>query len=64
MYAKGFRVLLGLFNDGFIDYLFDLVEQTRHMQDESLNYSLIKLIVSLCPPPRNGRLISDLGRFK
>ena len=36
----------GLFDDAFIDYLFDLVEQTRHMQDETLNYSLIKLIVS------------------
>lgn len=38
--------LAGLFDDNFIDYLFDLVEQTRHMQDECLNYSLIKLIVS------------------
>lgn len=39
--------ITGMFDEAFIDYLFDLVEQTRHMQDESLNYSLIKLIVSL-----------------
>ena len=38
-------LLKGIFDDNFIDYLFDLVEQTRHMQDETLNYSLIKLIV-------------------
>ncbi|KAI5117908.1 hypothetical protein M0805_003602 [Coniferiporia weirii] len=38
---------LRLFDDDFIDHLFDLVEQTRHMQDESLNYSLIRLIVAL-----------------
>ncbi|TFK85914.1 hypothetical protein K466DRAFT_600765 [Polyporus arcularius HHB13444] len=38
---------LRLFDDGFIDYLFDLVEQTRDMQDESFNYSVIKLIVAL-----------------
>ena len=41
------NLLAGIFDDNFIDYLFDLVEQTRHMQDETLNYSLIKLIVSL-----------------
>ncbi|KZT64976.1 hypothetical protein DAEQUDRAFT_731946 [Daedalea quercina L-15889] len=35
------------FSDSFIDYLFDLVEQTRHMQDETFNYSVIKLIVAL-----------------
>ena len=38
---------LGIFDDQFIDHLFDIVEQTRHMQDETLNYSVIKLIVSL-----------------
>ncbi|EJD01900.1 uncharacterized protein FOMMEDRAFT_147075 [Fomitiporia mediterranea MF3/22] len=38
---------LRVFDDAFIDFLFDLVEQTRHMQDEALNYSLIKLIVAL-----------------
>lgn len=26
--------------------MFDLVEQTRQMQDETFNYSVIKLIVS------------------
>lgn len=42
----------GVFNNKFIDHLFDLVEQTRGMQDETFNYSVIKLIVSLgahCP---------------
>jgi len=29
-----------------VDYLFDLVEQTRDMEDETFNYSVIKLIVS------------------
>ena len=36
-----------MFEDDFIDYLFDLVEQTRYMQDETFNYSVIKLIVCL-----------------
>jgi len=35
----------GVFDDDFLDYLFDLVEQTRHMQDEAFNYSVICLIV-------------------
>ena len=35
-----------IFDDDFIDYLFDLVEQTRYMQDDTFNYSVIKLIVS------------------
>ncbi|KAJ2919761.1 hypothetical protein MD484_g678, partial [Candolleomyces efflorescens] len=38
---------LKIFDDDFIDYLFDLVEQTRYMQDETFNYSVIKLIVGL-----------------
>ncbi|KAG9226907.1 hypothetical protein CCMSSC00406_0003420 [Pleurotus cornucopiae] len=38
---------LRIFDDAFIDYLFDLVEQTRDMSDDSFNYSVIKLIVSL-----------------
>ncbi|PCH37392.1 hypothetical protein WOLCODRAFT_109793 [Wolfiporia cocos MD-104 SS10] len=38
---------LEIFSDSFIDYLFDLVEQTRHMQDETFNYSVIKLLVAL-----------------
>lgn len=29
-----------------MDYLFDLVERTRDMEDETFNYSVIKLIVS------------------
>ena len=36
-----------IFEDSFIDHLFDLVEQTRSMQDETFNYSVIKLIVSI-----------------
>ena len=36
-----------MFDDGFIGYLFDLVEQTREIQDETFNYSVIKLIVGL-----------------
>lgn len=40
------RVIAGIFDDDFIDYLYDLVEQTRTMQDESFNYSVIKLLVS------------------
>ncbi len=39
--------MIGIFDDAFIDYLFDLVEQTRDMSDDSFNYSVIKLIVSL-----------------
>ena len=34
-----------MFKDSFVDYLFDLVEQTRDMEDETFNYSVIKLIV-------------------
>ncbi|KAJ7594397.1 hypothetical protein C8J56DRAFT_821029 [Mycena floridula] len=38
---------LRIFDDSFIDSLFELVEQTRHMQDDTFNYSVIKLIVAL-----------------
>ncbi|TFK52944.1 hypothetical protein OE88DRAFT_1733924 [Heliocybe sulcata] len=38
---------LRVFDDSFIDRLFDLVEETRTMQDETFNYSVIKLIVAL-----------------
>ncbi|KAJ7180467.1 hypothetical protein C8R46DRAFT_1069560 [Mycena filopes] len=38
---------LRIFDDAFIDYMFDLVEQTRQMQDETFNYSVIKLLVAL-----------------
>lgn len=34
-----------VFEDTFLDKLFDLVEQTRSMHDETFNYSVIKLIV-------------------
>jgi len=37
--------LTGIFSDGFIEHLFDLVELTRNVDDESLNSSVIKLIV-------------------
>jgi hypothetical protein len=39
--------LLEIFDDAFIDYLFELVEQTRYMHDDTFNYSVIRLIVSL-----------------
>ena len=39
--------LTGIFDDLFIDHLFDLVEQTRGYEDESFNYAVIKLIVRL-----------------
>lgn len=38
---------LSVFNDQFLDHLLELVEQTRFMPDETLNYSVIKLIVAL-----------------
>ncbi|KAJ7652163.1 hypothetical protein DFH06DRAFT_543681 [Mycena polygramma] len=38
---------VGVFDDAFIDYMFDLVEQTRQMHDDAFNYSVIKLIVAL-----------------
>ncbi|KIO24103.1 hypothetical protein M407DRAFT_26461 [Tulasnella calospora MUT 4182] len=50
---------LKLFTEDFINRLFDLVEETRNYWDETLNYGLIRLIVSLneqfmvasLPPP-------------
>ncbi|KAF8452541.1 hypothetical protein L210DRAFT_3518904 [Boletus edulis BED1] len=38
---------LRVFNDLFIDHLFELVDQTRFIPDETFNYSVIKLIVAL-----------------
>ncbi|KAH9974389.1 hypothetical protein BGW80DRAFT_1303690 [Lactifluus volemus] len=38
---------LRVFDDAFLDKLFDLVEQTRNMQDETFNYTVIKLIIAL-----------------
>ena len=46
MLISYWHTLLEIFDDAFIDYLFDLVEQTRHMHDETFNYGVIKLIVS------------------
>jgi hypothetical protein len=37
---------LAHFDDQFIDHLFEMVETTRDNQDERLNYSVIRLIVS------------------
>jgi hypothetical protein len=37
--------ILEIFDDTFIEYLFELVEQTRDQQDETFNYAVIKLIV-------------------
>jgi len=37
--------LTGIFSDGFIVHLFDLAELTRNVDDEFLNFSVIKLIV-------------------
>ena len=34
-----------VFDDMFIEHLFDLVEQTRNQYDETFNYAVIKLIV-------------------
>lgn len=36
-----------VFSDLFISHLFELVEQTRFMPDETFNYSVIKLTVSI-----------------
>lgn len=41
------HICTGIFKDSFVDHLFDIVEQTRDMEDETFNYSVIKLIVSL-----------------
>ncbi|KIK63179.1 hypothetical protein GYMLUDRAFT_41504 [Collybiopsis luxurians FD-317 M1] len=38
---------LKVFSDSFLDHLFDLVEQTRLVQDDTFNYAVIKLIVAL-----------------
>ena len=38
---------LGHFDDASIDHLFEMVETTRDNQDETLNYAVIRLIVSV-----------------
>lgn len=40
------EIMSGVFDDLFIEYLFDLVEQTRDNPDDTFNYAIIKLIVS------------------
>ena len=39
--------MVEVFDDSFIDHLFETIEDTRCSADETLNYYLIKLIVSL-----------------
>lgn len=48
LHERGFELMArsGIFDDSFIDHLFELVEQTRGMHDETFNYSVIKFIVS------------------
>ena len=62
-YVIAFCVLtlceVGLFTDSFIDSLFELVEQTRNMQDETFNYSVIKLIVRAPFTRRNSSHTAD-----
>ncbi|KAH9474650.1 Protein dip1 [Psilocybe cubensis] len=38
---------LKIFDEFFIDHLFDLVEQTKYMHDDTFNYSVIRLIIAL-----------------
>lgn len=38
---------LRVFTNSFIDHLFELVEQTKFVPDETFNYSVIKLLVAL-----------------
>jgi len=40
------KTRLEVFGDEFVDCLFEIVESTRDVQDETLNYCVIKLIVS------------------
>ena len=47
LFACPYVTFTEVFNDHFLDKLFDLVEQTRCMHDETFNYSVIKLIVRL-----------------
>ncbi|KZT33232.1 hypothetical protein SISSUDRAFT_1066309 [Sistotremastrum suecicum HHB10207 ss-3] len=38
---------LRIFDDRFVEHLFDLVERTRDMRDETFNYAAIKLLIAL-----------------
>ncbi|GJE96647.1 DUF2013 domain-containing protein [Phanerochaete sordida] len=58
---------LRVFDDPFIEYLFELVEQTRDQHDETFNYAVIKLITALneqfmvaaLPPHTHGHAKTD-----
>jgi hypothetical protein len=58
------RARLNVFNDPFIDRLFELVEVTRDMQDETLNYCLIKLIVRIAFLASSFLLTRHAGRVE
>jgi hypothetical protein len=47
LFTRSHSTSAEVFDDHFLDKLFDLVEQTRSMHDETFNYSVIKLIVRL-----------------
>ncbi|KAF9059073.1 hypothetical protein BDP27DRAFT_1394691 [Rhodocollybia butyracea] len=38
---------LNAWPDNYLDHLFDLIEETRHMQGDTFNYSVIKLLLAL-----------------
>lgn len=40
-------IFTGVFDDAFIEHLFELVETTRNQTDETFNYAVIKLIVRI-----------------
>jgi hypothetical protein len=46
-HCQSLNTFPGVFDDTFISTLFDLVEQTKDMADDTLNYSIIKLMVRL-----------------
>lgn len=60
LFTCSHSTLTEVFDDHFLDKLFNLVEQTRSMHDETFNYSVIKLIVRLrflpVPFPSDGCL--------
>ncbi|CAE6412150.1 unnamed protein product [Rhizoctonia solani] len=61
---------LKVFDDGFIEHLFETIEDTSVSADETLNYYLIKLIVALneqfmvasLVPHKSSKAASDSGR--
>ncbi|CAG8569546.1 10416_t:CDS:2 [Dentiscutata erythropus] len=53
--CRGQRIsqnILSIFNDKFFDYLLNLVENTRDEEDETFNYSIIHLMVSISSPEK------------